>query len=174
MARWPPRRLRWPRSRVARVVVTIVALALLAGGLLAGALTFEPARAWVWQTHAADCGAFGVGVPIPVRADPATARARAQCLADAWARCRPAVLAFSVGFLDGTQSDTLVIEPAAMPWQSCQLADRWSTDFAPGPSRHSGTEVCAGLAVGASELLVRSCGARGDVHASFKQWPGYK
>jgi hypothetical protein len=73
-------------------------------------------------------------------------------------------LAYSVGETDTIVTDTFVVEPAVLPWQTCQLADHFTNR---GEVAFTATRVCAGLEVTPTELVVRGCGANGDVRAPF-------
>src|SRR5262245_51129475 len=158
----------WPRSPLAWAVTIFAVLTLLAGCLLAGAITLEPVRASIWQARGTHCGTILFDRVGNSEQDVATARARAQCLVNALARCRAATLDYGYGFLDGSTSHTFVVEPAAVPWQTCRLVDRWSTTNV-GSLHLSGTERCTGLDFRSSELLVRSCGSLADVLIPFDQ-----
>jgi hypothetical protein len=162
MAHVSTRRSRSPITVAALAAVICVAVAAC---FAAGLFMFQPSRAAIWQALGVKCGVYGIGVPSPVATDAQTARTRAQCLADAWAHCRAASLVFTDGTnLYSSKTNNLVVEPAVLPWQSCQLADKV---LETGQGRQSGTYVCAGLEVQASELLFRSCGAYGDLHAQY-------
>jgi hypothetical protein len=147
-------------------VLVAVALTVVTAGIFVAVYSFQPTRARIAQVRAANCGAYGVGAPIPVRTYAQTAHADALCLQDAWAHCRGATLAFSMGELDITLTDTFVVEPAVLPAQTCQLVDHFTNR---GEGNFTASYVCAGLEVTPTELVVQACGSRGVVHAPFNQ-----